>query len=93
MNYRWPGNVRELKHTMEKAVILCDKGYLKPEDFQNHSQLKEQREQNAISSLGEIERESIRKALRINRGNLSKTARELKIARQTLYNKMQKFGL
>ena len=35
MKYNWPGNVRELRHTIEKAVILCDSDILMPEDFIN----------------------------------------------------------
>ena len=31
--YPWPGNVRELRHTIEKAVILCESDILTPEDF------------------------------------------------------------
>jgi len=33
MKYNWPGNVRELRHTIEKAVILCESDILTPEDF------------------------------------------------------------
>ena len=33
MKYSWPGNVRELRHTIEKAVILCESDVLVPEDF------------------------------------------------------------
>ena len=33
INYFWSGNIRELKHTMEKAVILCDSTVLKPADL------------------------------------------------------------
>jgi len=35
LQYQWPGNVRELKHTIEKAVILCEKNILRPTDFFN----------------------------------------------------------
>ena len=33
MKYNWPGNVRELRHTVEKAVILCESDVLTPDDF------------------------------------------------------------
>ena len=33
LGYSWPGNVRELQHTVEKAVIMCDRQVLTPEDF------------------------------------------------------------
>lgn len=92
LSYPWPGNVRELKHTMEKAVILNESGMLHPEDFMSHSQVLSMQHNNYMS-LEDIEKDSIRKALKNNRGNLSKTARELKIARQTLYNKMVKYGI
>jgi len=90
-SYSWPGNVRELKHTMEKAIILNDSGVLHPDDFMSHSQVVNLKEN--LRTLEEIEKESIRNALKNNRGNLSKTARQLKIARQTLYNKMTKYGI
>jgi DNA-binding NtrC family response regulator len=30
-SYRWPGNVRELKNVMERAVLLCGRGPIRPE--------------------------------------------------------------
>ncbi|WP_448548066.1 sigma-54-dependent transcriptional regulator [Thalassotalea fusca] len=32
--YTWPGNIRELKHTIERAVILCQSSQLSASDFQ-----------------------------------------------------------
>jgi len=32
--YNWPGNIRELKHTIERAVILCQSPQLNANDFQ-----------------------------------------------------------
>jgi len=31
--YAWPGNVRELQHTIERAVIMCNRNYLTEADF------------------------------------------------------------
>ena len=43
--------------------------------------------------LEEMERKMIQKALDTCNGNLSAVAAQLGITRQTLYNKMKKFGL
>jgi Nif-specific regulatory protein len=31
--HRWPGNVRELEHCIERAVVLCNEGTIRPEDL------------------------------------------------------------
>jgi DNA-binding NtrC family response regulator len=93
MKYNWPGNVRELRHTIEKAVILCDSDILMPEDFViSHSAQQSFLQQNP-STFAEIEKQAIQLALDNNNGNVFKAAKELDIARQTMYNKMQKYNL
>jgi transcriptional regulator with PAS, ATPase and Fis domain len=92
-NYHWPGNIRELKHTIEKAVILCDSGTLKPDDLYLPKQITLESSENKIMTFDEIEKQGILKALERNSGNVLKTAKELNIARQTLYNKIQKHKL
>ena len=91
--YRWPGNVRELKHTIEKSVILSEFNTLKPEDFFVNIHKKVNAEISRALTLQESEKMAIGKALKNNKGNLSETAKELNIARQTLYNKIEKYGL
>jgi transcriptional regulator of acetoin/glycerol metabolism len=49
--------------------------------------------ENSPLTLDEIEKRGILKALERNRGNVYQTAKELNIARQTLYNKIQKHKL
>ena len=91
LNYSWPGNVRELQHAIEKAVIMSDEEGLRPGDFlfkPTTDQLE-----NTISTLEEMEREMIRRAIERNDGNLSTVAVQLGITRQTLYNKIKKFNL
>ena len=46
-----------------------------------------------VASLDEIEAETIKKALQNTNGNVLKTCRVLKIARATLYRKMERHGL
>jgi DNA-binding NtrC family response regulator len=93
MKYTWPGNVRELRHTIEKAVILCDSDILMPEDFIiSHSSQQPNHQQKPLT-FAEIEKQAIQIALNNNNGNVLKAAKELEIARQTIYNKMQKYNL
>src|SRR5262249_35618883 len=33
MNYSWPGNVRELENVIERAVVLCNTGVIRPDDL------------------------------------------------------------
>jgi two-component system, NtrC family, response regulator HydG len=90
--YSWPGNIRELQHTVEKAVILANSECLQVTDFfTNVRHLNVEAVNKAFSSLEEAERHTIISVLERNRGNLSKTARDLKIGRQTLYNKLKKY--
>jgi transcriptional regulator of acetoin/glycerol metabolism len=49
--------------------------------------------EDAPVTLDEIEKHGIMKALEKNKGNVYQTAKELNIARQTLYNKIQKHNL
>ena len=93
MGYSWPGNVRELKHTIEKAVILSEKNLVKPDDLQLKDKRTELLEPGETRTMEEYEREIIRLVLTRHRGNISYTANELNIGRQTLYRKMKKYDL
>jgi DNA-binding NtrC family response regulator len=93
LKYNWPGNVRELRHTIEKAVILCESDILKPEDFLiSHSSQKPFLEQKPLT-FAETEKQALQIALNNNNGSVLKAAKELGLARQTMYNKMQKYNL
>ena len=92
MKYNWPGNVRELRHTVEKAVILCDSDILTPDDFVITHPAQQPYSQEP-STFAEIEKQAVLIALRNNNGNVLKASKELGLARQTMYNKMQKYNL
>ena len=93
MKYNWPGNVRELRHTIEKAVILSESDILTHDDFiiSHSSHLSVQ--QHKPSTFAEIEKQALQIALSNNSGSVLKAAKELGLARQTMYNKMQKYNL
>ena len=90
--YPWYGNIRELEHAIEKVVIINDGLQIPAELFQLSTRKTETSEKD-ISTLEEMEIQMIRKALDTCAGNLSAVAAQLGITRQTLYNKMKKFGL
>lgn len=85
------GNIRELQNIMEKAVIMCDSNCIKPE----HMQLYVSRSNitTQTSTLEDIERKAIADAIDSCGGNLTLVAQQLGITRQTLYNKIKRYGL
>lgn len=93
MQHPWQGNIRELQHAIEKAVIISDGPTLTAEAFQLPRLTPAEQGEMPASTLEEMERQMIRKALETCSGNLSAVAAQLDITRQTLYNKMKKYGL
>ena len=87
----WYGNIRELEHAIEKAIIICDNAFLPAELFQ--LQRRTDTPEASASTLEEMEMQMIRKTLDKCSGNLSAVAAQLGITRQTLYNKMKKYGI
>ena len=94
--YSWPGNVRELKNVIEKALILSEGIEITPE-FLPESILPSQ---NGTSQsppfaprIGESEREHIINLLESYHGNIFQTAKALKISRNTLYRKIEKYNI
>ncbi len=88
---QWFGNIRELQHTIEKAVILADGDKLKSTDFvffENDVIVM-----NETETLEEMERKMIISTLKKNNFNQLMTAEQLGITRQTLYNKIKKYGI
>ncbi len=86
----WPGNIRELEHTIEKCVILSQNNVLDENDLDMKSKLVVQ---TPSGSLEEIEKQAILNAIKKHQGNMIRASRELSITRQTIYNKMKKYGL
>ena len=87
----WPGNIRQLEHTVEKALILSDGSTLGIHDFDlQDTQISTAPESTTLESM---ERNAIINAIKLHSGNMSEVARHLGITRQTLYNKLRKYGL
>jgi DNA-binding NtrC family response regulator len=90
--YHWPGNIRELKHTIEKAVILCESDIIHPGDF-FFKPVSSDREVPSSLRMEEVEKWAIEKVLRRSRGNLSMAADMLEISRTTLYAKIDRYQI
>ena len=86
LDYNWPGNIRELEHTMERAVIIGEISI-------PHSSLPSSHSSTPSASLASMERDLIARTIHECEGNLSQVAQRLEITRQTLYNKIKKYGL
>ena len=97
MAYEWPGNVRELSHVVEQAVVFCRGKQITPdclpEDMKEVAHLSEITLRLPSKSLPLAEATLIRRVLEETGWNLKRAARELDIARGTLYSKMNKYGI
>ena len=89
----WYGNIRELQHAIEKAVILSDGGIIAAEDIDGGNQTRREKPLEEVQTLDEMESRMIEKTIKECEGNLSVVAARLGISRQTLYNKIKRYGI
>ena len=89
----WYGNIRELQHAIEKAVILSDGGMISAEDIDGGTQTRREKPLEEVQTLDEMECRMIEKTLKECEGNMSVVAARLGISRQTLYNKIKRYGI
>ena len=83
----------QLQHAIERAVILSESNWLRPEDFILRSVPLRDKEPSDELNLTVLEKEAIERALRRAEGNITRAAELLGITRFTLYRKLEKFGL
>jgi PAS domain S-box-containing protein len=96
MNYHWPGNVRELRSCFEYAVVACPGPFIEPEHLPAQLQaVRSTRPESPAgeSSLEELKKQRLVKALRESGGSQSDAARRLGISRTSVWNQMKRFGL
>jgi DNA-binding NtrC family response regulator len=91
--YRWPGNVRELENVVERAVVLCNGPLITPAELPQH--LVPQGTSGGIqipgSTLDEIERYAITRALEVAGGSTSKAAEMLGISVRKIQYKLHEY--
>ena len=101
--YAWPGNVRELRNVIESMVLMGEGECLGLEALPPELAMEQGVPASgpapaggatpAVRSIATGEAELIRCAIAATRGNLTQAARELDIAKSTLYQKVKQYGL
>lgn len=92
--HTFPGNVRELQYVLERAVIMTEGNILKADDLV-FSAIERSTNYNPIATtnLDDLEKQAIVAVLDKNKGNVSKSAKDLGITRAALYRRLEKYGL
>lgn len=92
----FPGNIRQLKNIVTRAVYMADGGVVDVADIEevpHDSEVPHASGVHNTSTLEELERSAVVAALQRYPDNLSAAAASLGITRQSLYRRMEKFGL
>lgn len=97
--YEWPGNIRELKNVIQRVYAMVDgeqilDTHLPVTIIGNVNVNKQIVGGNSLENImGEIEKEVLLNALKINNFNCKKTAKQLDIHRSTLYRKLEEYNI
>jgi DNA-binding NtrC family response regulator len=105
-NYPWPGNVRELENCILRGMILARSNRIELEDLppevrgegekpeisipRDNEELRRMKWQLRRKAEDEVEKVFLREALKRNRGNISKTALDVRMDRRQLQNLIRK---
>jgi transcriptional regulator with GAF, ATPase, and Fis domain len=85
----WPGNIRQLENRIKKALVLCEKTLLGPEDLDLGSDAE-----NPIVPLEkakeDFQRRYVLEVLERNNGNRTQTARDLGVDPRTIFRYLEK---
>lgn len=87
LSHDWPGNVRELRNAAERFVLLGKLTQFGENIEQSNQPL------SLATQVAEFERSAIEQALLESGGSIKQTMDKLSLARKTLYDKMQRYGL
>jgi two-component system response regulator AtoC/two-component system nitrogen regulation response regulator NtrX len=106
MEFHWPGNVRQLVNILERAVVLASHPTLRIEDLPEDLNLRSSFNEGFLDELMQLPfkqakeritthfmKEYLTRKLRDNQNNISHTAAELGIHRQSLQMMLRRLGI
>ena len=107
LQHRWPGNVRELRNVVERALILCTNGTVRPEHLPSEIRAgapplaeisadpaaEAPRPSDLGSQVAALEKQRILDALEACAGNQSEAARRLGISRRSLITRLDAYAI
>jgi DNA-binding NtrC family response regulator len=95
MSYDWPGNVRELENCVQRALALGSPPEIQVSDLPSNLLYAMQNEsgKRRFSTLREMERDAIRRALEMTGGDRLRAAKLLGIGKTTVYRKIKEYDL
>ena len=100
-HYRWPGNVRQLKNLITKLTIIGDGSAITVDTIREQlgDELSSETEReilvshNVKAAQDTFERDLLLRTLQECRYNIAATARVLHLSRNTLYNRLRRYGI
>jgi DNA-binding NtrC family response regulator len=90
LSYLWPGNVRELKNTIERAYVLSSGDYITAKDIEFEPAYTHQ---TKPVSFEEVEKEYLKKILRVTGGDKKRAADMFGVSLRQLYRLLKKHGI
>ncbi|ABS66586.1 GAF modulated sigma54 specific transcriptional regulator, Fis family [Xanthobacter versatilis] len=107
--YAWPGNVRELRNVIEGMLLIAEGEELTEADIPDEiwaapasgvasplaqaGEAGEAEPLRGLTGMENAERLALLRAVQAHKGNMTAVARDLGIAKSTVYAKLRRFGL
>jgi two-component system response regulator HydG len=97
LNYPWPGNVRELENSVEHATVLARGSRVEAIDLPSAvieaGNRAVEGQSQRLATMAEREQELLKETLEKCGWNKKEAARHLGISRNTLYQKIKRYGV
>ena len=87
--HAWPGNIRQVENRIKKALVLCEKALLSPEDL-DLGQGSDSPILPLEKAKEEFQRKYVLEVLERNNGNRTQTARDLGVDPRTIFRYLER---